>query len=457
MVLDKLRNVISDVADSAIKLSKDMNLPSTEVFVLSNSLSNISNIKGKIESRDGLIQGIGVRGAEGKKIGFASCSGFEPSSIKSTLKKASSVARANKENPMFNGFAAESKSGKEGILDPAIANLDGEKIIELLNIMHQEIDYSDRRIISVASSINTTYQGYALATTEGCLASSLLTSFSASTITVVEEVGDRKIGTDFVIEREIRDVDGITSKAISQALGSLGSKAFEGTEVLPVIWEHRTASEFLSFALPFLLSGTTYVQQSNPWKNSLNEKVAVKEFAIIDDGVSPDYIPTQAIDVEGTPKKKTSVIENGVLQTFLFNKMYGHAAQRDSRGNASRSETGGANYESVPGIAPNKLIVKKIGKNLESQIENIDRGIYLTGLPVGLFTANPVTGDFSCTSNDSFLIEKGEIKYPLKSISIAGNYFKSFNDMLFIGSDLEKTSFPVVSPTITFNDHTISA
>ncbi|MCG3217285.1 MAG: TldD/PmbA family protein, partial [Candidatus Heimdallarchaeota archaeon] len=305
--------------------------------------------------------------------------------------------------------------------------------------------------------VNTIWEGYAVGTTEGCLSSSLNTVYGANSFFVVTEAGDRKTSFDFVTGRKIQSVKKIAQNALTKAINSLGSKAFGGTEVLPTVWEPREASSFLMFAFFNCLSGTTYVEKSNPWREKLNEQVAVKEFTLIDDGQKPDTSACRAIDAEGIPKQTTTAIENGILKTFLFDKMYGQAAGFASTGNASRGGIfGGVAYENIPSVGPNKMLINEGSKSLDEQISEIDKGILISGEPIGMFTANPVTGDFSITCSEAFLILKGEKTDSLKTISIAGNYFDTLNNIRSLGNDREETGGPLDAPSMTLMNHTIS-
>ncbi len=458
MSLEDLRSKILSITDQTLKYAKDLSIPTAEVFVIEQSLTTLTDNQGKVDSRDGIVQGIGIRVAVGKKIGFSSCTGFDKETIKSALKQAHNIAKVSPNNPMFNGFVAETKPAKEGILDPEILNLTSDDLIENCNRMSQEVDLSDKRIISGSFSSNVAYSGYAIGTTEGCLASSLSTSFSANSYFVVMQDGDRKTSSDFIQSRKIEPVEEIAPKALKKGLDALGSKAFGGSEVLPTVWESREAAPFLGFAFFNVFSGTAYVEKSNPWMEKLNEQVTSKKLTVIDDGQKPETGPCEAIDAEGTPKQTTTVIENGVLKTFLFNKMYGEAAGFASTANAQRGGPfgGGSPYESTPNVGINQALIKEIAKNLDEQIAEIEKGILITGTPIGLFTANPVTGDFSVTCNDTFLIENGEKVHPLKSVSIAGNYFETLNNIRYIGNDRETSGWPIDAPSMTFEGHTIS-
>ena len=458
MSLEDLRNRILTITDQTLKYAKDLSIPSTEIFAMEQSLTTLTDNQGKVDSRDGIVQGMGIRVALGKKVGFSSCTGFEKETIKNALAQAHSIAKVSPENPMFNGFVTETKLAKEGILDSDILGITSEDLIENCNRMNNEVDLSDKRIISGSFASSVNYLCYVVGTSEGCLASSLTTSFGASSFFVVTEAGDRKTAGDFVQSRKIEPVEGIAPKGLNKALSSLGSKVFGGSEILPTIWEPRETAPFLGFAFFNTFSGSAYVEKSNPWMEKLNEQVASNEFTVYDDGQMPNSQSCQAIDTEGIPKQTTTVIENGVLKTFLFDKMFGEAAGFVSTGNAQRGGAfGGAiPYELTPSVGINHATFKEGSKNLEQQIAEIDKGILITGTPIGLFTANPVTGDFSVTCNDTFLVLKGEIAHPLKSVSIAGNYFETLNNIKFIGNDTEVSGWPIDAPSMTFTGHTIS-
>lgn len=455
MEFEDLHSKVLEVADSATKYAKDSGVPSAEAFVFNQKINNVSDNNGKIDSRLGMVQGLGIRVAVGKQVGFASCTGFELESIKQAINQAHSVAKVSPANPMFNGFVADTKTAKEGLLDPEILNLNPEDLTNYLNTINQEINRDDQRIISTSIGVRISWGGYAVGTTEGCLSSSLTTSFVAYCSSVVAEAELRKTGDDFVAGRKIIDVDGIGRNAVKKAMDGLGAKKFEGSEILPSVWETRPVSSFLDVALGFLFSGSRYVEKSNPWGEKLNQQVAVEDFNAIDDGQNPEYIRTSSIDTEGTPRGKTVTIEKGILKSFLFDRMHGKAADKATTGNANRGFDGSA-FESAPFISPTTIIIKNIGKNIDEQIAEIDKGILIRSEPIGLFTANRTTGDFSVTCNHGFLIERGEIVYPLKSFGLAGNYFKTFNDIQQIGSDREMTGGTFQSPSITFKNHTIS-
>ncbi len=454
MVLEKIRSEILEVADSAIKYARDMNIPTAEAYVIKKSITSIDYSKGKTESRDGMVQGVGVRVADGKKVGFATCAGFSPESIKNSLENAYNIAKNRPEDPRFSGFVSDSKLGIEGVLDPEIPQLDTVAQVEKLKGLVDECDIDDQRIVATNLSAEVEWGGYAVATTEGCMVSSMNTIHVGSAYVVAMAEGDRSTAFDFIVGRSVQDFSNIGTNAIDRALKHLGSKPIGDTLKIPTIWHPLSASYLLSTALSTGLNGGTVVEKQNPLGSKLNEQIATPSLQLNDDGQIPTKPSTAAVDAEGTAIGKNEIIKDGILKSFLFDNFYGPAFGAKSTGNAHRNEP--TEYESIPTIGPNKLIIEPGQKNLEEQISDCDKGIYIEGFPMGMGHSNMITGDFSVTATNAYLVEKGEIVYPVKPVSIAGNFFKSLMDIQEIGSDVIDLPFPLESTTLTIQNHTIT-
>jgi len=454
MVLEKIRSELLEVADQVLKYSKDLNIPTAEAYIIKNSLTEIKYSKGKTECRDGMVQGVGIRVAVDKQVGFATCAGFAPESLKSSIENAFKIAKNSPEDPRFSGFVAESKPGKEGILDPEIVNLETETLIGHMANLVKECDIDDQRLVGADLEVGTEWGGFAVATTEGCLVSSMHTAHYGTVYAVTMGQGERSTAFDFKVGRTIQDLSGIGTNGIEKAFKHLGSSPLDGTVKIPTIWEPISASMLLSTTFTVGLNGGTVVEKRNPLMTKLNEQIASKDFQLYDDGTNPKKISCAAADAEGTTIKKTEIIKDGVLKSFLFDNFYGPIFGTGSTGNANRAEP--TQYESLPNISPHKLVIQPGLKNLDEIISGYDEAIYIEGFPMGMGHSNMITGDFSVTATNAYLVKKGEIVHPIKPVSIAGNFFKSLNDLDQIGSDMIDLPFPLESSTLAINNHTIS-
>ena len=453
-VLSDLRNELLRVAELTMKYAKDLNIPSAEAFVIKESVTEVHTSRGHSQCRDGIVQGVGIRVAVGKKIGFASCSGFVPENIKTTLEQAYKIAKKSPEDPRFPGFPATTKPGKEGILDPEVTLLDGGELTNQVFEIEKSGKEIDERVLGLEVEAGATWGGYVVATTEGLTESSMYTAHYAYAGALAIEKGERSSGFEVILGRKVQDVISVGKKSAEQALNHLGAKALNDSIVVPTIWHPLTAAQLLGISLTFGLNGGSVVEKRNPLMTKLNEEIANSALTIVDDGQDPEKVSTQTIDGEGTGKQKTPVIENGVLKSFLFDRLYANAFGTESTGNAIREDN--ARFEVLPQIRPNKLVIEPHAKTLDEQIAECDKGIYIEGNLMGIGHSNFITGDFSVTATNAYLVEKGEIKYPLKPVSIAGNFFKSLKDLSIIGSDVTPTFLPMDAPALTILNHTTS-
>ena len=72
-----------------------------------------------------------------------------------------------------------------------------------------------------------------------------------------------------------------------------------------------------------------------------------------------------------------------------------------------------------------------------------------------MHTADVISGDFSIVAPNCYKIENGEITSPLEPVSIAGNLYKAFKQIISLGNDTTLTPFGKM-PSIAFKGFTIS-
>jgi len=458
MELEDIRNNILQVAADAIKYARDMNIPSAEAFVFKQNRIDVNEQKGKISARGGRIEGVGLRVAIGKKVGFASCTGFTKSAIKASLKQAYQIAKKSPESPNFPGFIASNHSGKEGILDSEILQIEADKLIKDIDIALQGLDLSNDLIVAVDNDFTVQWHGYAIANTEGCHQATLHTSHENSSGVILAKDNQRKTYYETRSGRSYQDLSGIANKAFQKAINSLDSVPFGKSEKLTLILHPKTASIVFSFALNALFDGSTYVQKANPLQEKLGNQIAPKWLNLYDNGQDVKSIGTVAIDTEGSPVKKTQILSDGVFKTFLFDHRYGNAAEKASTGNAVRSGfLGGIPFENTPFIGAHKFMINPGKKDLDQIIAEHDHAIYIEGYPKGLHTANMLSGDFSLISNNAFLVKNGEIQYPLENISLSGNFIEALEKITMVGNDITRTALNMDAPTMVIDDISFSS
>jgi len=451
MKFDTITSDLQSLADDGIKYAKKLGAEQAEIYVSSHQQTNVRNQSGMIDAKDGSNDGIGVRVAIGKKLGFAATSGLTKESVEHAIKEALSVVKSVKEdNVGFETFAPKLKPGKDGIIDDAIVALTSEDIVKNANDIFLDAKNFDERIIGPYAQCQAIYGGHAVANTEGVSAASKITALVLVTSVTAAEGDNRKTAFDFVVSRSIPEFATLGSSAAEKAIKLLDSKPLGFTGVLPTIWNQNVMSGYWNMSLASSVNGRQVVEKNSYFMDKLGDKVGIDKLCITDDGQLPEGLDTSSIDEEGVPRQSTPIIENGVLRSFLYDSYYGRLGKAESTGNASR----GQGYESTPNISTTTIVIKPGTKDFDKMISGIDKGVYVMDNVMGLGHSNLISGDFSVVATSAYYIENGEIKHPLDSINIAGNLYKSYKDILEIGSN-SKLLQNVKTPSVVFDGFTV--
>ncbi|MCE4608613.1 MAG: TldD/PmbA family protein [Caldisphaeraceae archaeon] len=185
------------------------------------------------------------------------------------------------------------------------------------------------------------------------------------------------------------------------------------------------ASDILS-VIGFAVNADNVRKKRSPWIDKIEQKVASESLTVIDDGLLPRGLGTAPCDGEGYPMRRKTVIENGILKTYLYDYYTARLMNTESTGNSASSRP-------LPSISPTNIIVKPGRKSLEELIGEMGKGVYIPRLPPSFM--NPVTSDFSAELRQAFIIENGEIGKPVRWGMVTGNAYNMLKKILEIGND----------------------
>ena len=162
-------------------------------------------------------------------------------------------------------------------------------------------------------------------------------------------------------------------------------------------------------------------------------------------------------DDEGIPTGNKTIIENGVLKTFLQTSRSAEKNGVEATGNSQRSFfPSQTSYANMPSDAlPISLTVEPGDISYEEMIEETKSGIV-----VGRYSGNSryQTGEYSGVVKQAVLVENGEIKHPLTGVMIAGNTFEDFKNITGISKERDVTStFFIESPYIMVEGINVSS
>lgn len=265
-------------------------------------------------------------------------------------------------------------------------------------------------------------------------------SVSSSVAAIAEMAGDSQMGWDFGFSAgfEAIDIAAIADSAARMAVSQLGAKKIAGMNC-PVLIDSRVAADFLgllapSFSAENLFKGKSLLQGKS------GESLFPSAINIRDDAALRGGMATAPFDGEGVIAQNTLLVDQGVVNGYLYDTAYAARMGAVSTGNSARSGVKG-----LPHLGISNFFIESGSASRASLLDGISKGLLLTSV-IGMHTANPVSGDFSVGAT-GFLIENGQITIPVKGLAISGNIINLFKNIEKVGDDLRFFS-PVASPSL---------
>ena len=190
-----------------------------------------------------------------------------------------------------------------------------------------------------------------------------------------------------------------------------------------------------------------------------NKKVANEKVTVIDSGVEASFFGTTYFDDEGNKTEKSILIENGILKKYMNNRVTAKKEKVDFTGNGRRES-----YKHIPIPRMRNTYIEAGNDSLEEMLMDIKKGIYVTKMGGG--QVDTVTGDFIFSAMEAYIIQNGEIKNPIRNVSLIGNGKDVLKNIVAVGNDIGFTlgmcgkggqGMPVTSgqPTIKIKEMTV--
>jgi PmbA protein len=243
---------------------------------------------------------------------------------------------------------------------------------------------------------------------------------------------------------QLEDSASVGRRAAARTLRRLGARRVK-TQEAPVVFEAEIAASLLRH-LAGAVVGSSLYRGTSFLLGKLGEMVASPLVTVVDDGRLTRGHGSRPFDAEGLPTRRTVVVEQGRLASYLLDTYSARRLGLAATGNAARS------IGEAPSAAPTNLYLEAGTASAEEIIASVDRGLLVTEL-IG-FGVNGVTGDYS-RGAAGLWIENGAVAYAVEEITIAGNLLDMFRDITMVGNDLEFRG-STAAPTLKIGHMTIA-
>ncbi len=309
------------------------------------------------------------------------------------------------------------------------------------------LDY-DRRITNSEGGEYSSSQAHLLyANSHGFLAQYRASSAQLAVVPIASDASGMQRDYWYSAARHLARLDtpaAIGQEAARRVLQRLGARQVT-TQKVPVVFAPATAASLLGH-LCAAVSGAAIYRGTSFLLDQLDSRIAPEHFTVYDDGTLPAALGSKPFDGEGLPTRRTTVVDQGMLRSYLLDTYTARKLGQRSTGNAARSAG------QAPSVSPTNFYLQPGPYTPEEIIASVPTGLYVTSL-IG-FGVNQVTGDYSRGASGLW-IENGELAYPVEEITIAGNLRQMLADVELIGNDLD-LSRKVTAPTLKIHSMTVA-
>jgi TldD protein len=161
----------------------------------------------------------------------------------------------------------------------------------------------------------------------------------------------------------------------------------------------------------------------------IGKPVAESFVSIVDDGTVPDARGSLNVDDEGNDTQKTWLVENGILKSYMHDRISARHYGVEPTGNGRRES-----FRFAPQPRMRCTYMQPGPHDREEIIRSVKRGLYAESFTNGEVTIG--AGDFTFYVKSGSLIEDGRLTRPVKDVNIIGNGPRVLRDIVMVGNDL---------------------
>lgn len=394
---------------------------------------------------------LGIRVFLGQRAASTYTSDFSWPAVEQMIASALAIARVASEDPAA-GLPRPQELGQWqgdlGIYSPAAAAVSPDEAIALARRAEASALAADPRLRNSEGGSFEAGEGRRIyANSLDFTGEYRRSSCSISAVPIAEEDGKMQRDYWFSAAHDPARLDApeeVGRVAAQRTLRRLGARKAPTARV-PVVLDAPVARSLLD-AIFSALSGESVYRGASFLTGKLGELVAAPDVTVVDDGPRPGGFGSAPFDGEGVAKRRTVVIRQGRLETYLLNSYTARKLGLQTTGNASRG------LAEAPGVGYGNLYLEPGADSPEKLIGNLRQGLLVTEfIGSGI---NIVTGDYSRGASGMW-IENGVPAYPVEEITVAGNLKDLLRQIVAIGNDLEFRA-AAASPTLVIEGMTVA-
>lgn len=226
---------------------------------------------------------------------------------------------------------------------------------------------------------------------------------------------------------ETLDVNALARSAAETAITMLHAD-YAPSGKMPVVIESGFGGVIFHEACGHLLETTSVAKGASVFCDRMGEQIAHPCVTAVDDGTMDGEWGSLAVDDEGLPTQRTVLIENGILKSYMVDRLGGKKTGHAPTGSGRRQ-----NYRFAPTSRMRNTFIAPGKSKLEDMVASIPYGLYAKKMGGG--SVSPGTGDFNFAVQEGYMIRDGKIAEPVRGATLIGNGVDILHKIVDVGDN----------------------
>ena len=386
------------------------------------------------ETAEAVSLGMGIRVLRGDRTGYGYTNDLSMDKVKRAARTAAAIARG-KAAPMPPPLRDRTRGTSRYIVRRPVHKASLPEKIKLVREAYDAARYSDPRIVKVKAHYSDSLVHICIANSEGLLVRDTRPMVKLVCAAISEKDGKResgywggggRVGMEFF--RDVMTPGEIGREAAREALLLLEAVDAPAGE-MPIVLAPGHSGVLIHEAVGHLLEADFNRKRTSIFWNKMGKRVGSELVTIYDDPTIPSSRGSYNVDDEGTPPKRTLLIEKGVVRGLLQDKLSARLmGGAPLTGHGRRQDYG---HWPIPRMSNTYIGPGRDAP--EDILRSVPKGFYVASLSGGQVEDS---GKFTFSVSLGYLIEDGKLTAPVKQATLIGTNIDILRKIDRVGGDL---------------------
>lgn len=426
--------VTRDLLDKVISAAMEKGADYADLY-FEHTLENYSSLEdSKVNSAYSNVGfGVGIRVLKGEQTGYAYSENVTPEAMLKAARTAANIADSSGKFSTVN--INEYLSPNYYPIKTSWENTSVKDKIPYIQRMNDNIFAADKQVIKVNAVLGDSTSYILFYNSDGLLTWDYRPMVLLYGVCIMEKNGQvenffvgrsNRMGSEFLTNEIVDELSKEVVAKTSLLYTAVKPKAGE----MEVVMGAGESGILLHEAIGHAFEADFNRKKTSIFCDRMGKKVAEDFVKIVDDGTLPGKRGAINIDDEGNPTEKTVIVNNGILASYLHDRISAKYYKVNPTGNGRRQD-----FRNIPIPRMRCTYMENGPHNRDEIIASVKNGVYVESFSNG--EVNIGQGDFTFFVKLGYLIENGKLTKPIKDFNIIGNGPQALADMIMVGDDLK--------------------